>query len=88
MIRKQIYLEAEQDRAIKVLARERGVAEAVIVREAMARYLEEYGPEHETWQLDDEEDPILALIGAGPAGITDGSLNYKRDLYGPVSDRT
>jgi hypothetical protein len=39
MIRKQVYLTAEQDAVLKQQARERGVAEAVVLREALDRYL-------------------------------------------------
>lgn len=78
MKRKQVYLEDEQERAIKQLARSRGVSEATVIRDAMDRYLHEcseVGPV-------DEEDPILAIIGIGKPGVTDGSINHDRDLYG------
>lgn len=87
MKRKQIYLAEEQERAIKRLARERGVAEAVIIREAMDAYLAE---ERAAYDADDEDegicntdkDPILKMIGMIKNGPGDGSKNYKRDLYG------
>ncbi len=37
MIRKQVYLEARQDRTLKRQARRRGVTEAEIIREALDR---------------------------------------------------
>ena len=41
MIRKQLYIEARQEQALKARARELGVTEAEIVRDALARALNE-----------------------------------------------
>jgi hypothetical protein len=38
MVRKQLYLEARQDKALKRLARERGTTEAEVMRDALDRY--------------------------------------------------
>jgi hypothetical protein len=38
MVRKQIYLEAAQDRLLKRLAAEAGVSEAEVIRQAVARH--------------------------------------------------
>ena len=39
MIRKQLYITSDQERALKERAREKGVPEAEIVREALNQYL-------------------------------------------------
>ena len=39
MIRKQLYITLEQDRALKHYARQKGMSEAEIVREALDRHL-------------------------------------------------
>ena len=45
MIRKQLYITREQDRALKKRAREQGASEAEVVREALDRHLSpEAGP--------------------------------------------
>lgn len=44
MIRKQLYITREQERALKERARKEGLAEAEIVREALARHLQ-YSPD-------------------------------------------
>jgi hypothetical protein len=41
MVRKQVYLEAGQQRTLKTLARERSLTEAEIIRAALDRYFEE-----------------------------------------------
>ncbi len=88
MKRKQIYIEEEQERAIKRIARERGVPEAVIIREAMDSYLSEERAPYDANNegegiLGTEKDPIMQLIGLldYPDGPRDGSRTYKRDLY-------
>lgn len=88
MKRKQIYLEEEQERAIKRIARERGVPEAVVIREAMDSYLAEErapydAPDDGEGLRNTDRDPILELIGMvqdGPSGH--GARTYKQDLYG------
>jgi len=40
MVRKQIYLPRRQDRALKHMARERGVSEAEVIRQALEREAE------------------------------------------------
>ncbi len=87
MKRKQIYLAEEQERAIKRIALERGVAEAVVIREAMDQYLAEEAVAYDAElrgvdPRNTEDDPILRWIGSVKDGPRDGSINYKRDLYG------
>lgn len=89
MKRKQIYLEEAQERAIKRIAEARGVAEAVVIREAMDAYLAEeraaYGAEvdEEEGIVNTDKDPILKLIGMIKDGDPrHGSHTYRQDLYG------
>ncbi len=70
--RVQIYLEEEQDRQLKCLARLRRVSKSRIIRESITRYLEELVPA--------EEDPALGIIGlAGKVGLKD--LSRRHDEY-------
>ena len=93
MRRKQVYLTFQQEQAIKRLAHDRGVPEAVIIREAMNVYLrEERAPYDEDIDSPDnlmgtEEDPIVQMGSLGGSGVTDGARNYKRDLYGAPGRR-
>lgn len=87
MKRKQIYLADEQERAIKRIALDRGVAEAVVIREAMDQYLaeERAAYDEQSPQLglrNTDADPILQLIGMVKGGPPDGARIYKQDLYG------
>ncbi len=76
IIRKQAYLTADQDRAIKRLAQARGVSEAEILRQAVTAYLEASGQRR-------GEDPYLPMIGLGSSGVGDGSVEHD-DIYGRV----
>lgn len=80
MKRKQIYLDEDQEAAIKRLAAERGVSEAYVIREAMAEYLREHRAEH-------DRNPLLDLLGTidDDQLPPDASTTYKRDLYGERS---
>lgn len=87
MKRKQIYLAEEQERAIKRIARRRGVAEAVVIREAMDYYLAEEPAVYDAAVEDDglvntDRDPILHLLGMFEGDPRYGSHTYKQDLYG------
>lgn len=62
--RVQIYLEEEQDRQLERLARLRQVSKSQLIRESIARYLEELIPP--------DEDPALGIVGlAGKVGLQD-----------------
>jgi hypothetical protein len=94
MKRKQIYIEDAQERAIKRLAARRGVSEAMVIREAMAKYIVDGEPESEDY-LTDEEDPLLGIIGLvdDPDAPIDGSINHDHYIYGvprkyPIPTRT
>jgi hypothetical protein len=45
MVRKQLYIDDEQEAALKQYAKERGVTEAELVRDALDRYLAEIARE-------------------------------------------
>ncbi len=80
MRRKQVYLSVRQEYAIREIAHERGVPEAVVIREALDAYLAEERAVY------DEAPPLadLHVIGSvnEPGLPKDGSTTYKRDLYG------
>jgi len=85
MIRKQIYIEAEQERQLKKLAQRLGVSEAQLIREALHR---EFGLadskrqsrqrlDRQAW--DEERRFIERLIAQGPVR---GGRSWTRDeLY-------
>jgi hypothetical protein len=79
MKRKQIYIEEEQERAIKAIAERRRVPEALVIREALAEYV----TDHEMPVIARPEDhPLWGIVGIGKAGVTDGSVNHDYYLYG------
>ena len=76
MIRKQIYLDAELDEALKVLAKRTGRPEAEHVRAALRAYVQaRFAP---------EDDPLLGFIGLvnDPSGPDDVAENHDYYLYG------
>ncbi|MEX0784338.1 MAG: CopG family transcriptional regulator [Dehalococcoidia bacterium] len=79
MKRKQIYLDDDQERAIKRLARDRGVSEAAIIREAMGAYLAEEPATYDAPAL--AELHVIGCIDE-PNLPRNGSTTFKRDLYG------
>ena len=64
LVRKQIYITATQDRAVKLLAQKQGTTEAEILRKALDLLLATEG-------LKENEDPFKGLIGlfAGPSEV-------------------
>ncbi len=81
MKRKQVYLEEEQDRAIKRIAQQRGVSGALILREALTEYL----AGHEPPEVERPEDhPLWGIIGMidDAEGPTDMSINHDHYIYG------
>lgn len=82
MKRKQIYIEEAQERAIKRLAARRGVSEALVIREAMARYIVDE-PEAPTVEQP-EDHPLWGIIGIvdDPDAPIDGSINHDHYIYG------
>jgi hypothetical protein len=80
MVRKQIYLEAAQDRLLKRLAAEAGVSEAEVIRQAVARHAAQTrasARDADAWHR--QRRRIRASIARGPL---DGTRNWTReDLY-------
>jgi hypothetical protein len=76
--RKQIYLDEESDRALKMLAIETKISESEHIRRAVAKYI----VKQKTAIAD--KDPIQEIIGLcdNPHGPTDASINHDRYLYG------
>jgi hypothetical protein len=87
MKRKQIYIEEAQERRLKEIARHRGVAESVLIREAVDEYLGAHG--EAARRLSSMEDhPIWSIVGIGrnPDAPTDGAVNHDHYLYGAPKD--
>jgi len=66
----QIYLEQEQDRALRALAEKLGLSIAELVRRSIDHYLAD---------LPVEEDPALSIVGLGHSGV--GDLAAEHDRY-------
>jgi Ribbon-helix-helix domain len=66
----QIYIEPEQDTMLDILAEQKGVSKAAIIRDGIERLIAE---------LPVEDDPAMGLIGIGKSGRRD--LSEKHDKY-------
>ena len=66
----QIYIEPEQDTMLDILAEQKGVSKAAIIRDGIQRLIAE---------LPVEDDPAMGLIGIGKSGRHD--LSEKHDKY-------
>ncbi len=66
----QIYIEPQQNYVLEILSEKKGVSKAEIIRESLAKYLNE---------LPVEEDPAMALIGLGSSKKRD--LSSQHDKY-------
>jgi hypothetical protein len=64
LVRKQTYITPDQDRAVKLLARQQGTTEAEIIRKALDLLLIREG-------IGEYQDPFDDLIGlfAGPSEV-------------------
>lgn len=82
MIRKQVYLDKELERALKALAKRTGQPEAEHVRAALRAYVQGHTPSP-------ERDPLLALVGLvpDPEGPDDVAEAHDRYLYGAEKPR-
>ena len=82
MIRKQLYIDEDLDRGLKVLASWTGQSEAEHVRAALRRYLTDHALQHS------DDDPLLELVGMvdAPKGPSDVAANHDRYLYGAESE--
>ena len=67
----QIYIEPQQNRALDLLSKRKGVSKAHLIREGIVRLLKD---------LPLEEDPAMGLIGLGSSGKGDLSENHDRYL--------
>ncbi len=77
MKRKQIYLELEQDRRLRILSRRQGKTESELIREGISRVLDEPPLDRAAWER--ELAFIDSLIAKGPIK---GKRTWKReDLY-------
>jgi predicted DNA-binding protein len=72
----QIYLEQEQDRALRALSQKLGLSIAELVRRSIDHYLAE---------LPVEEDPALSIVGLGHSGV--GDLAAEHDRYIAIFQR-
>jgi hypothetical protein len=81
--RKQIYLDPQNERTIKKLARRTGLPEAEHIRRAVADYLRKTRQPASS----DQTDPLLRLIGIcnSPKGPRDAALRHDDYLYGSRS---
>ena len=79
-VRKQIYLDPQQEAALKRQAEETGMSEAEILRQALAgqtRVLRHPAAALEAWER--EQEFIRSLMAQGPAA---GQRTWRReDLY-------
>lgn len=80
MIRKQIYIEPEQEAQLKQLASRTGMAEAEIIRQAIDQYVaaaRRLPRNRKVWE--EEEKFIAELMAQGPV---EGGRTWRReDLY-------
>lgn len=78
MVRKQVYLTAEQDERIRKLAASQQRPEAELIREALDRMLE--GTVAARARV--ERDPLWEIVGIARSGRRDVSDNVDMYLYG------
>ncbi len=79
-VRKQIYLEADQESRLKFLTERFDITEAEIIRTAIDRQLSQFIPPRlnfAKWKA--EADFIQSLIALGP--VTGGRTWQREDLY-------
>lgn len=79
-VRKQIYVDQDQQLRLKRLARQTGLSEAALIREAIDRYVVSGLSQNRNWSVwEDELAFIDRLIEQGPV---EGSRDWQReDLY-------
>ena len=72
-VRKQVYLEAEQEAALKRRAAEEGCPEAELLRRALDSFLSRRSP--------GRRNPLWDMVGVVKDEITGGSVNHDDDIY-------
>jgi hypothetical protein len=80
MIRKQIYIEPDQDEAIKREAYRRGLTEAEVIRRCIDRHMTDLDSE----ENDGTADELLLLLREREARLPTGGGTpnfYREDLY-------
>ena len=81
MVRKQLYLEARQERILKRLAKKTGKTEAEIIREALDRHTAELQRHQDRLKVwDEEKEFIRQWIAKGPVPKTDRTWK-REDAY-------
>jgi hypothetical protein len=84
MVRKQLYLEVRQERALKRLAKKTGKTEAEILREALDRHTAELQREQDRLKVwEEQKDFIRQWIAKGPVPKAERVLvdsNRARDV--------
>ena len=84
-----VRLEAPMFRSLKLRALERGMPAAVLIREAIAKYLAETAAQPYDWEKERAE--LLKLCGIGRSGgkaAGTGSTDIDQALYGVPPRRT
>jgi len=78
-VRKQIYIESDQEIALKRLARQTGLSEAEIIRQAIDRHMRQLGRRRRDPQAwEQEKEFIQRLIQQG--AVTGERLWQREDL--------
>ncbi|WP_106496306.1 CopG family transcriptional regulator [Lentibacillus sp. Marseille-P4043] len=72
-VRKQVYLEPEQNKRVKQLSALNGKTEAEIIREAIDNYLVN--------NRANQKDPLFELVGLVKNGAKNGSVEHDQDIY-------
>ncbi|QKY71017.1 CopG family transcriptional regulator [Lentibacillus sp. CBA3610] len=72
-VRKQIYLDPEQNRYVKQISARNGMSEAEFIREAVDNYLANNQMK--------QKDPLFELVGIVKNGKKDGSTTHDQDVY-------
>lgn len=78
MIRKQLYIEPSQEILLKEKARDLGLSEGELVREALSRYLSSLIPQRkQTLSVWDEERAFIRQLRA--EGQVEGKRTWRRE---------
>ncbi len=74
-VRKQIYIEARQERLLKQLVKETGVTEAQLIRQAIDRHTGSFSSQRDIHAWEEERAFINRLMQKGPVP---GRRTWKR----------